>query len=127
VGWETEVVVSDELIEKVAQAILAVPSPGISYNERGLLLNDLVALAHSEGQYSYKISDEDTARVFARAAIAALRAKDLPVVELNREGCQRPLAPYQWWAWCGETDMGQTAPALCTECGGDLKLATPRP
>ena len=37
-------------------------------------------------------------------------------------GCRRPLADDQWWNFCGETDMGQTAPALCTECGGRFKL-----
>lgn len=34
------------------------------------------------------------------------------------DGCRQPLAEGQWWNFCGETDMGQTAPALCTECGG---------
>jgi hypothetical protein len=58
----------------------------------------------------------------ARAAIAALRAPDLPVVRFPT-GCKRKLAEGQWWVVCGETDMGQTAPALCAECGGDLKLA----
>lgn len=33
-------------------------------------------------------------------------------------GCRAKLGPDQWWTFCGETDMGQTAPALCTECGG---------
>ena len=37
-------------------------------------------------------------------------------------GCMRKLAPGQWWSYCGETDMGQTAPFLCTECGGSGKL-----
>ena len=37
-------------------------------------------------------------------------------------GCRKPLAKGQWWSWCGETDMGQTMPALCTECGGSYKL-----
>jgi len=37
-------------------------------------------------------------------------------------GCGRPLAKDEWWTFCGETDMGQTAPALCTECGGEFKL-----
>lgn len=32
--------------------------------------------------------------------------------------CNKPLAPGQWWHFCGETDMGQTPPAECTECGG---------
>lgn len=32
--------------------------------------------------------------------------------------CGRPLAAGQWWTFCGETDMGQSAPALCTTCGG---------
>lgn len=34
-------------------------------------------------------------------------------------GCRTKLAPDQWWSFCGETDMGQTAPALCTACGGE--------
>jgi len=36
-------------------------------------------------------------------------------------GCGEALAEGQWWTYCGETDMGQTAPARCTECGGDYK------
>lgn len=40
----------------------------------------------------------------------------------QKRGCRKRLAPGQWWAFCGETDMGQTAPALCTECGGEFKL-----
>lgn len=39
------------------------------------------------------------------------------------EGCKRPLAKGQWWGYCGETDMGQTKPALCTSCGGTYRLA----
>ena len=38
------------------------------------------------------------------------------------DGCRRRLAPGQWWRRCGDTDMGQCAPVLCTECGGDLIL-----
>ena len=37
-------------------------------------------------------------------------------------GCRRKLAPGQWWGFCGETDMGQTGPARCTECGGEFIL-----
>lgn len=37
-------------------------------------------------------------------------------------GCKRKLAYGQWWSFCGETDMGQTVPALCTECGGEFIL-----
>lgn len=47
------------------------------------------------------------------------------IIAIKRElgyGCRRPLALGQWWVFCGETDMGQTPPALCTECGGDYKL-----
>jgi len=40
-------------------------------------------------------------------------------------GCKRILKEGQWWTWCGETDMGQTGPALCTECGGDLEFEKP--
>jgi len=34
------------------------------------------------------------------------------------KGCGKKLAKGQWWGFCGETDMGQTLPALCTHCGG---------
>lgn len=40
----------------------------------------------------------------------------------NNDGCRRRLAKGQHWAFCGETDMGQSLPALCTECGGPFKL-----
>lgn len=40
----------------------------------------------------------------------------------ENRGCRKRLAPGQWWGFCGETDMGQTAPALCTECEGEFKL-----
>ena len=43
----------------------------------------------------------------------------------ERAGCGRLLAEGQWWWFCGETDMGQTAPALCTECGGEYLLKEP--
>ena len=28
----------------------------------------------------------------------------------------------EWWSFCGETDMGQTLPVQCIECGGEYKL-----
>lgn len=37
-----------------------------------------------------------------------------PVV--RHKPCGRRLAAGQHWQFCGETDMGQTAPALCHEC-----------
>lgn len=78
----------------------------------------------------------------ASAAIAALREPDLPsnkivlsgdpsasfvdnVIYRKSPGCEKKLAEGQHWTFCGETDMGQTAPALCTECGGDLRLSEP--
>lgn len=36
--------------------------------------------------------------------------------------CGKKLKKGQWWSFCGETDMGQTLPALCTECGGEFIL-----
>ena len=42
----------------------------------------------------------------------------------KNKGCGKRLAQGQWWAFCGETDMGQTLPALCTDCGGEYLLAT---
>lgn len=41
----------------------------------------------------------------------------------SKRGCGKKLAKGQWYSFCGETDMGQTIPALCVECGGELKLA----
>lgn len=45
------------------------------------------------------------------------------VAKQPKKGCEKHLAEDQWFRFCGETDMGQTAPALCTECGGEYKLA----
>ena len=43
------------------------------------------------------------------------------MAELERaEGCGARLAPGQYWGFCGETDMGQTLPALCKQCGGEF-------
>ena len=53
-------------------------------------------------------------------AIRALAIEAAPVPKLT--GCRRKLAAGQWWGFCGETDMGQTMPVLCTECGGNYKL-----
>lgn len=47
--------------------------------------------------------------------------------KVSSKGCGKSLAKGQWWSYCGETDMGQTSPALCTECGGSYKLAPPTP
>ena len=33
-------------------------------------------------------------------------------------GCGIVLKAGQYFTYCGETDMGQTMPALCTNCGG---------
>ena len=35
-----------------------------------------------------------------------------------KKPCYEKLADGQWWGYCGESDMGQTEPVLCTECGG---------
>lgn len=45
----------------------------------------------------------------------------------TKSGCRRKLASGQWFAFCGETDMGQTEPALCVGCGGDMRLADASP
>lgn len=46
-----------------------------------------------------------------------------PQVAPETKGCRARLAPGQHWAFCGETDMGQTSPALCERCGGSFKRA----
>lgn len=48
---------------------------------------------------------------------------DRPARIPPRTGCHSRLAPGQHWAFCGETDMGDSEPALCTECGGEFKRA----
>lgn len=40
----------------------------------------------------------------------------------KKDGCGKKLESGQWWSFCGETDMGQSLPALCIECGGEFKL-----
>lgn len=57
-----------------------------------------------------------------QALVHATHWMPLPAPPAAR-GCGAKLAPGQWWNFCGETDMGQTPPVLCTECGGDLKRA----
>lgn len=45
----------------------------------------------------------------------------------SAKGCRAQLAPGQHWAFCGETDMGQSLPALCTACGGEYRRADAMP
>lgn len=40
---------------------------------------------------------------------------------LRVNGCGVKLKEGQWWRYCGETDMGQTIPNLCKECGGEYE------
>lgn len=35
--------------------------------------------------------------------------------------CGRLFEKENWWGYCGETDMGQTYPVMCTECYERLK------
>ena len=41
---------------------------------------------------------------------------------IPKTGCGSVLKKGQWFRFCGETDMGQTAPALCAYCGGEYFL-----
>lgn len=43
----------------------------------------------------------------------------------NPYGCRRRIVD-SWWHFCGETDMGQSSPVLCTECGGSYVLKEPQ-
>ena len=36
--------------------------------------------------------------------------------------CGKKLEDGQYWRYCGESDMGQTSPVHCENCGGSLKL-----
>lgn len=42
--------------------------------------------------------------------------------DILKTGCGCVLKQGQWFRFCGETDMGQTAPVLCTNCGGEFIL-----
>lgn len=73
------------------------------------------SLAHKDGNYWI---------AFATIYTGNLPTGEIKLSTTTREkqrvgrGCGAPLIPGQWWGYCGETDMGQTLPALCTDCGG---------
>lgn len=48
---------------------------------------------------------------------AKIQARDRADARKREPGCGRSIVD-SWWHYCGETDMGQSAPALCTSCGG---------
>lgn len=75
----------------------------------------MVKAGFSVGKYHYHGPDEYWHRMVAES-IRLQNSEEAP------KGCKKRLASGQWFSFCGETDMGQTAPALCTECGGSLKL-----
>lgn len=78
-----------------------------------------LATAAIVGEWNMHAPD---ARRIARLVISVVR---VPLATAKPTGCGARLAPGQHWAFCGETDMGQTAPALCTNCGGPFNpLAT---
>lgn len=57
-----------------------------------------------------------------RKYVCAMRRKEAKMPKGWKYGCERRLAEGQYWHFCGETDMGQSGPVLCTECGGKFKL-----
>ena len=57
-------------------------------------------------------SDTRAAIVLCAAAIGA---------GIKKTGCGYSLIGGQYFTYCGETDMGQSKPALCTNCGGSFK------
>ena len=64
-------------------------------------------------QFTYTTIDDFAAAIRARAEHQ----------RASGAGCNAQLAPGQWWNYCGETDMGQTAPVLCKACGGEYERA----
>ncbi len=82
------------------------------------------------GTIDYKL-DENGKVTYIDEVKVMMTGAELPTEFFRKEakgvpfltrGCRKRLAPGQWWAFCGETDMGQSAPALCTNCGGEYKL-----
>lgn len=65
------------------------------------------ALAECEGEFIGPLEPPGSA---AKAPIFSVQ-----------DGCRAKLAPGQHWSFCGESDMGQSLPVLCTECGGEFR------
>ena len=61
--------------------------------------------------------DRGVEREFHRMVAESIRLQN---EGYHPRGCNAPLADGQYFSFCGETDMGQTAPALCTKCGGEF-------
>lgn len=64
-------------------------------------------------------SPDDLRDAYADAAVDFIDRRE---AQRGNGGCLRRLKDGQWWRYCGETDMGQTEPALCSECGGTFEL-----
>lgn len=84
------------------------------------LMDEYIATLDAELEWldGMQMSEQELAEKYIGGFLAWLNSR-----KATMKGCRKSLAPGQYWRFCGETDMGQTAPALCTECGGELKLA----
>lgn len=87
---------------------------------RALLLSEQNKLAVATSALG-RIADPRNVHIFGQDARVV--AADALKNEAEKTGCEAPLEAGQWWGFCGQTDMGQSLPALCTECGGDMKRA----
>jgi hypothetical protein len=82
-----------------------------------------LALEALEGACTNPLADPEQAEIEDKAITAIKQALAAPVQQGGT--CGKLLAPGQWWHFCGETDMGQTLPIKCTNCGGKYKLSAP--
>lgn len=87
------------------------------------LMRQYVATLDAEVEYwdGVKTSPRRMAEKYISGFLAWLELRDASEARRST-GCKKELAAGQWFASCGDTDMGQSLPALCTECGGEYKL-----
>jgi hypothetical protein len=93
-------------------------------------LGDITVYEHPDGVRLEKGLKAEGDRHFCERCAKILIARLPEIVDPPAQpskGCRKSLAVGQWWGYCGETDMGQTRPALCTECGGSYRLEEPTP
>lgn len=87
------------------------------YDSRWLILNAIEGLERNAARLPVS-----TVTVHYDGCTSYEDAKRIAAAQLPKaKGCGSMLEGKGWWCYCGETDMGQTEPALCTECGGEHK------
>ena len=91
------------------------------------LLNKEINSLNKE-RIRYLVSEEKDDSFLLRRVSSFNYIKDLILSNFStdqrliKSPCGKKFAKCQWWSYCGETDMGQSAPVKCTQCGGNFIL-----